>query len=123
MRRVAVTLVALAGLALVPATGVSAASSGLRGLVVFSPTRPVCIEGQPCSKPAAHVLIVFLRTGRVAARVTTGADGTYRVSLLPGTYRVSAPGRRVGSGVTPRTVRVPDGRTARADLEIDTGIQ
>jgi hypothetical protein len=123
MRRVAVTLVAVAGLALIPALSVSAAASGLRGLVVFSPTRPVCFEGQPCSKPAAHVVMVFSRRGGVAARVRTRADGTYRVSLQPGTYRVSAPAHRVGSGITPRTVRVPNGRTMRADFEIDTGIQ
>ena len=87
------------------------------------PTRPVCIEGQPCSKPAPGVLIVFRRDGRIVARVTTRADATYRVTLSPGTYTVAAPQYRRGSGVTPRTVRVPKGRFACVDLEIDTGIQ
>ena len=87
------------------------------------PSRPVCIEGQPCSKPAPGVLIGFRRDGRTVVRVTTRADATYRVILRPGTYTVVAPQYRRGSGVTPRTVRVPKGRIAHVDLEIDTGIQ
>jgi hypothetical protein len=83
----------------------------------------VCVEGQPCSKPAARVLLVFRRSGSVAARVTTGVDGSYRVLLAPGRYCVVAPRYVRGSGVTPKTVRVPEGRVARIDLEIDTGIQ
>jgi hypothetical protein len=97
--------------------------SGLRGLVTLSPTRPVCIEGQPCTKPAAHVLVVFRRDGVVVRRVTTGARGWYKVLLRPGIYTVVAPRYVIGSGVTPRTVRVWKGRVARVDLEIDTGIQ
>jgi hypothetical protein len=60
-------------------------------------------------------------------RATTGARpvsvATYRVLLAPGTYTVVAPQYRRGSGVTPDTVRVPKGRIAHVDLEIDTGIQ
>lgn len=101
----------------------SATRSGLRGLVTLSPTRPVCLEEQPCSKPAAGVVLVFRRDGGSVTRVTTRLDGTYRVFLRPGRYAVVAPRYRFGSGVTPRTVRVPRGRVARVDLEIDTGIQ
>ncbi len=110
-------------LAFVPVAGTASTTSGLRGKVTLSPTRPVCIEGQPCSKPAPGVLIGFRRDGRTVARVTTRADATYRVILRPGTYTVVAPQYRRGSGVTPRTVRVPKGRIAHVDLEIDTGIQ
>ncbi len=123
MHRLGVTLVSAGLLVLIGAASASVTGSGLRGLVMLSPTRPVCLEEQPCSKPAAGVVIVFRRDGRAAASVTTRADGTYRVLLRPGTYTVVAPRYRVGSGVTPRTVRVPKGRVARVDLEIDTGIQ
>lgn len=101
----------------------SATGSGLRGLVTLSPTRPVCIEEQPCSKPAASVVLMFRRDGGFVTRVTTRADGTYRVLLRPGRYTVVAPRYRLGSGITPHTVRVPRGRVARLDFEIDTGIQ
>jgi hypothetical protein len=36
---------------------------------------------------------------------------------------VKAPQRRVGTGLTPRVVRVPRGRIARVDFSLDTGIQ
>lgn len=122
MASVIVTLV-LAVLAPIGTATDSASGSGVRGLVTLSPTRPVCLEEQPCSKPAVNVVLVFRRDDRIVARVTTRADGTYRVLLRPGRYTVVAPQYRIGSGVTPRTVRVPRGRVAHVDLEIDTGIQ
>lgn len=115
--------VALLALAALPAAAGTGAKSGLRGTVTLYPASPVCFEGESCSKPAAHAILHFRRDGRVAARVETRADGTYRVMLAPGRYRVVAPKYRHGTGVTPRTVLVPRGRIARIDLEIDTGIQ
>jgi len=113
---------ALAAMLLVP-TATSSTPSGLRGTVTLFPARPVCIEGESCSKPAPGVLLVFTRKGRVAARVATTKRATYRVLLAPGVYSVTAPKYRRGSGVTPGTVRVKKGRIARIDLEIDTGLQ
>jgi len=118
-----VVALCLAMLAPIEAASESATGSGLRGLVTLSPTRPVCIEEQPCSKPAAGVVLVFRRNGGSITRVTTRADGTYRVLLRPGRYTVVAPRYRVGSGITPQKVRVPRGRVAHLDFEIDTGIQ
>jgi hypothetical protein len=123
MRVVVATSATTVLLALAAGAGASAPMSGLRGLATLAPTRPVCVETVPCSRPAASVVLVFLRKGRVAARITTRADGTYRVLLRPGTVTVVAPAYRVGSGVTPRTVRVPYGRVVRVNLQIDTGIQ
>ena len=118
-----VVALCLAMLAPIEATSESVTGSGLRGLVTLSPTRPVCIEELPCSKPAAGVAIVFRGGGGAVTRVTTRADGTYRVMLRPGRYAVSAPRYRVGSGIAPQTVRVSRGRVAHLDFEIDTGIQ
>ena len=124
MRRLAVTLVGFGLLlALIGAAATTATGSGLRGLVTLSPIRPICVEGQPCSKPAAGAVLVFRRNGRTVARMITRPDGTYRVALLPGKYTVVALRYRIGSGVTPRVVRVPRGRVAHVDFEIDTGIQ
>lgn len=109
--------------ALVVPTSSSGTASGLRGKVTLFPTRPVCIEGDPCSQPARGVLLVFKRNDRVAARVTTTKCATYRVLLAPGVYSVTAPKYRRGSGITPGTIRVKKGRILRVDLEIDTGIQ
>ena len=113
----------LAVLAPIDAVHGSTTGSGLRGLVTLFPTRPVCLEEQPCSRPAAGVVLVFRGNSGRVTRVTTRADGTYRVVLRPGRYAVIAPRYRLGSGVTPHTVRVPRGRVGHVDFEIDTGIQ
>ena len=123
MRRLVIALITLSLLAPISAATGSSAASGLRGLVTLSPTRPLCIEDQPCSKPAPGVLLVFRREGRIVSRVTTRADGTYRLMLPPGGYAVLAPEYGRGSGVTPRVVRIVKGCHRRVDLEIDTGIQ
>jgi hypothetical protein len=102
----------------------SAPVSGLHGVVMEGPITPVCRVGVPCEKPAAGIVLQFKRAGRVAARVKTTAKGTYRVRLRPGTYAVGTfPRRRIGTGLTPRTVRVPKGRVARRDFHLDTGLQ
>jgi hypothetical protein len=125
MRRLALVAAALTLLAPAVAGALaSAAPSGLRGTVALSPARPVCIEDERCTKPAAGFVLVFSRAGVAVARTTTRADGSYRVPLRPGTYTVRAPAApRIGSGVTPRLVRVCKERFVRVDLSIDTGLQ
>jgi hypothetical protein len=118
----AALVVVLVLFALAPAAA-SAPSSGLRGKVTLSPASPVCIEDQPCSKPARGVVLTFHRNGRVAARATTTEMGTYRVALRPGRYAVKAPRFRIGSGVAPSAVLVLRGMFLRVDLDIDTGLQ
>jgi hypothetical protein len=114
-----------AGIALTAAGGATAAkTSGLRGIVMRGPVMPVCVVGKPCDEPAANVRLVFLRNGKAVARIRTRGDGRYRVTLAPGVYRVSAPGRlAIGSGIEPRSARVPLGRFARVDFSIDTGVR
>lgn len=121
MRLVAVTLIAIA-CAPISAAAPTIVSSGLRGVVVRGPTKPVCSETEPCEAPAAGVVLQFARSGSVVAQVRTNAAGAYRVALRPGRYAVTTP-RRVGAGLTPRWVRVPVARVARIDFHLDTGIQ
>ncbi len=100
-----------------------ATSSGLFGVVVRAPTMPVCIAGRPCSAPAADLLLSFRRGGAVRT-VRTDGHGRYRIALAPGLYAVTAvtkPGP--GRGLEPREVRVPAGRTVRANFTLDTGIR
>jgi len=125
MRVVAITLAALA----VAAAGAGSATpsrppSGLHGTVMRGPTTPVCREDEPCEAPAVGVVLQFSHAGRVAARTKTGAGGGYTVRLKPATYSVTTqPPRMLGTGLTPRRVRVPAGRLARVDFHLDTGIQ
>jgi hypothetical protein len=98
--------------------------SGLHGVVMEGPTKPVCKVGEPCERPAARVVLQFKHAGHIAARVRTTRKGTYSVRLAAGTYAVTTvPVRKIGTGLTPRTVRVPKGRMARRDFHLDTGLQ
>jgi hypothetical protein len=123
MRVVALTLAALA-LASATADAAQAPTSGLRGTVTRGPTRPVCLESDECTAPAAGVVLQFWRSGDLVARARTGPAGGYAIRLKAGTYAVrSAQVPRIGAGLTPRLVRVYRNRVARVNFFIDTGIQ
>jgi hypothetical protein len=99
--------------------------SGLRGLVMRGPITPVCVAGQPCSAPAPHVTLLFLRNGRVIGRAVTNDDGRYRIRLRAGFYSVKRPSQAatIGRGLEPDHTRVRAGRFTRVDFAIDTGIR
>ena len=123
MLRASISLFGIVALVLLLGSTTAAPVSGLRGFVVLDPSRPVCIEGKPCSAPAPGVVLRFSRNDRVVARTTTRADGTYRIVLAPGRYAVSLPVAHGPRSIEPRTVRVGAGQLARLDFTIDTGIQ
>lgn len=124
MRVVALTLAALAlGTTLAGAATTPRLTSGLRGVVMRGPTKPVCKDTELCKEPAVGVMLQFRQSKRIVARVKSGNGGHYRLKLRPGRYGVTTPHRGVGTGLTPRSVRVPKGRLARVDFDLDTGIQ
>jgi hypothetical protein len=99
-------------------------ASGLYGVVRKGPTKPVCEIGTPCTAPAVALKLVFVRDGRIAAGVTTGTGGRYRLALRPGTYVVrTALKLGIGRGLDPTRVVVPRARFARVDFMLDTGIR
>jgi hypothetical protein len=113
------------GVALVLAVAAFAAttgnsrSSGLHGVVRIDPGTPVCKVGQPCTRPAARVWLVFSRRGKTVARTRTGRDGAYRVALSPGTYNVISPRTRL----EPTRVAVASGRYKRVVFKLDIGLR
>jgi hypothetical protein len=114
---------AMAVLALGAGSADAVTTSGLRGVVTRSPSKPVCEVGVPCSAPAKNTPLSFARGGKI---VKTRTDGTghYRVSLAPGWWSVTtrfAP--RIGSGIKPRFVRVFATRFRLVNFDIDTGIR
>ena len=111
---------ALVAAALLFAAPAAAGTSGARGVVRIGPTMPVCAIGRACTRPAAGVTLTFSRAG-VAHRTKTAHDGSYRLALAPGTYRLLVAGARFGA--RPRTVAVPSGRFVVRDITIDTGIR
>jgi hypothetical protein len=69
------------------------------------------------------VIVILDPSGTEVARATTGSDGTYHVTVPPGTYTV-APQKTDGimRAPVPQPVTVTDG-TAVVDLSYDTGIR
>ena len=120
MKLIATAFVALA-LPVVAASGTS--QSGLRGVVLIDPASPVCKVGEPCTRPAARVMLVFLRRGRVVARTRTGADGSYRIRLKPGSYGVRPAHPLRPRELTPSRVAVSSGRYRRVVFRLDIGIR
>ncbi|MDX6475228.1 MAG: hypothetical protein QOH95_739 [Gaiellaceae bacterium] len=94
--------------------------SGLTGVVTRGPTTPVCHADKPCSAPFASATLVFSRAG-VTKRVTTNAEGAYRIGLVPGRYGLRVQGARFGW--KPLSATVPAGRYGRMNVFVDTGIR
>jgi hypothetical protein len=94
--------------------------SGLYGVVTRGPTKPVCQVDMPCSAPYSHATLVFSRTGETR-KVTTDAQGKYRVALPAGSWSLHV--QNAQFGWAPRTVNVPRGRYGRVNVDVDTGIR
>ena len=97
--------------------------NGIRGIVIRTPTKPVCEEGVSCSAPAAGVVLVFRRGARDVARTKTRLNGSFRVALSPGTYVVRTLRKLPFGSPQPRKVRVDPGRFTVVTLVTDTGIR
>lgn len=101
----------------------STRSAALRGTVLAAPAAPVCLPRVPCLHPAPGVVLAFARAGVIRTRVTTGADGSYHVSLAPGTYRVRVMRPAGVRRLTPATVSVAAGESKRVTFYLDSGIR
>ena len=103
----------------------SSSGSGLYGNVVISPSSPVCVAGQPCTKPAKDFKLVFTAGGQ-SVTATTDDHGRYRVDLDGGRYVVHS---TLASNVVPKSrlqpsaVSVPADRFAKRDFVYDSGIR
>lgn len=117
MRRLLVT----AGVLALVAGGAQAStlSSGLRGKV-FEQAGGACLEGTNCLRPATGVTLAFSRTSGGTVRMTTHADGTYRVLLRPGAYRVKVVGEGPLARVRPSLSTVQSGRMKAVDFVVVT---
>ena len=123
MRSVVALVVVLIALVSGTQAALAVAPSGISGIVIKSPTKPVCEEGVSCSAPAGGVTLVFTRVGVVVGRATTAGDGTFRLALAPGGYLVRTVRKWLIGGFASGTVDVRPGRFTRVSLSIDTGIR
>ena len=100
------------------ASNATTVHTGLYGTVMRGPITPACVAEQPCDAPAAGAVLVLSRNGSDVARVKVRPDGSYRIGLRPGLYRVRAARR-----IDPTTAPIRAGRMTRVDFSIDTGIR
>jgi hypothetical protein len=101
--------------------------SGIEGQALISPIRPGPIrQGIPNEQPFKTTLVISTAgEGREVARLETGSDGRFRVSLPPGEYRIGPPpGRgRFLPRAEEQIVRVMPGQFARVSFNFDSGMR
>jgi carboxypeptidase family protein len=105
-----VALAALAAAALCPAA-TAAAPGSLVGRVTIATAEPQC-SPKGCGEPRAPVTLRF-RRGATSRAVTTAADGSFRLRLAPGTYRVAVSRGLATTSIAPPSVRIAAGKTLR----------
>jgi len=101
-------------------------NSGITGTITRGPICPVQIEGDPScdDQPYAGTVVVRLAGGLEVTRFTAGADGTFRVALLPGAYTLTPlPGPNGFPHSSPVEVTVPPDTFVQVDISYDTGIR
>jgi hypothetical protein len=116
---------ATAALALMLSVAAASAgkTSGLRGKLLISPGYPLCPADAPCTRPAPQVWLFFAGRGRVVIRTRTSDGGAYRITLAPGTYTVTAPGRSRLRELDPTRVVVLRGHYRPVIFKLDIGIR
>ena len=98
--------------------------SGVEGRVTAGPTCPVERPDEPCAdRPVETTLRLLRKDGSVAATTKSGPDGTFKMAVVPGSYRLMADWPSRVSGCSPVEVTVERGRMSRADVSCDTGIR
>jgi hypothetical protein len=106
----------------------NAAESGIEGQAVIQPTRPGPIRPGLPSPSAGYqtTLVVYSETGgREIARVQTGTDGRFRVSVPPGRYMIGPPRdelRRLPRG-SEQEVEVRAGAFTSVTVHFDSGMR
>jgi Carboxypeptidase regulatory-like domain len=129
MKRTLVLLIAVAfsvsACANASTGGTSAGTSGIQGKVLLGPMCPVLQSGSPCpDRPIEADITVTALDGKVVATGHSDTDGSYRISLGPGSYTVTAkrPGGAFGAS-KPATVEVTADSYVRLDVLVDSGIR
>ncbi len=115
--------------AALPGCAVPSGQGELTGKVNIGPLTPVERPGVTPTVPPevyqARKIMVYDSAGKtLVRRVDIGNDGTYRVTLRSGTYKVDINHAGIDrSAEVPALVTIKDGQTTTLDINIDTGIR
>ena len=102
--------------------------SGIEGQALIGPTRPGPVRmGQGPSEQPFKTTLVILTAGdrREVARLETGSDGRFRVSLPPGEYHIGPPpgNTRFLPRAAEQLVKVLPGQFASVTINFDSGMR
>ena len=108
-----------------PAAGAFApCASGVTGRVTAGPTCPVERADEPCAdEPVETPLRLLRKDGSVAATGKSSSDGSFRMVVEPGSYRLVADWPSPVGGCGPVEVTVEYGRFTSTEVSCDTGIR
>ena len=112
--------------AVTPAPGPTPGRAGIRGVVNRGPTCGGATRASPCIQAYSADLVVLDSEDEVVARVTSGLDGRFEVTLPPGVYTIQpvppANGDQFPVGKTISVV-VGEEEYTQIGVEYDTGIR
>lgn len=99
--------------------------SGVRGTVTYGPLCPVEQVGSPCpDRPWQGKVQGRLPDGTLVREVTTEPNGSFTLSLDPGTYDVVAATPEDGmTNAKAQRVTVTDGTFVTITMQVDSGIR
>ena len=108
-----------------PPTPVAQTGSGIEGITEADPQCPISTPDNPCPpKPVSKTIAVNSDGGREVARVTSGIDGRFRISLPAGIYVITEVLAGAGPpSLKPLRVVVPPATFVRVAVLFDTGIR
>ncbi len=109
-----------------PSPTASPVLSGIRGIVHLGPTCEDATRRSPCIEPYSADLVILDASDTVVARVTSGPDGRFEVTLPPGVYTIQpvppANGDLFPAGQTISAV-VGEEAYTEVGVDYDTGIR
>lgn len=102
------------------------ASSGISGIASLGPTCPV--ERMPpdpacADRPYQGSFYVRTESGKLVTTFKTKSDGSFMLSIAPGTYVITLASDSVMPRLSPTTVTVEKGKSASVALTLDSGIR
>jgi len=102
-----------------------AGESGIEGVITISPANPGPIRADsPGSIPLANAAFVVENEKGEVASFTTDDQGSFRIPLPPGQYKVSIKGRKSSIGrFGPFETDVVAGTMTKVQWECDSGIR
>jgi hypothetical protein len=124
---VVVILIMSSMLALAACVVVKPLTSGINGIVMLGPLKPVQKEGEINEKPYPDAMIWIMNEQgtRKIAEVKSNAEGRFTIGLLPGTYLLDpqSPAGQILPRGEPQTVVVPPDQFVDVTVNFDTGIR